>query len=955
MVASIWFYLCRVALYMQPIPTQPDGQGCSNWMGGQREESNKKLSFRGLGCHRRAIGRLREQYNIDISNKRVSHNYQILAFDLPVYLWLAFEGIQATFRDKNLWWLQELVDLVSPGERLVSCVNAMLCNIGKQLPHPYNMPKVGGQSDVLCKCLLCTAEQPGGKPFPRVWLKAHLNRVENLQNQELLATSQSQDIVNNLAADLFSMTLTGNTSTLDRCFTSRDKSQQIHQSGPPFKNPQLQEAIVESIDCLEKVQTNKKPYIVDGNKWNKLAGKMPPPNLSASKQSLKREKNVLTARAHTSLSHLEKQVGNLSTIIHGNLPPVETILEAENVIHTLQEGLNGVRCSTDSLDARKSVLKKAISLVEARLLDCQAIHPLIITLMKVNTGTQLYGLFLYTATLLLPWRPPLWRANKRIPTCHPSYLILGCCLQCHDGHQQAFRQFFDENADIKCSNGIWTNKRRGGFDPSPRWDSERTAKDNRDSFEAVRYGDQDNGLRRLWNMSLPLQARLYHHFHDYLASLLSQKDVEKAMDVACNNLMASIQSNQPPTVVADVFQAEFLRTFEGPSAGKLFVDCPGNEGCYVFALSFDFFRTEGMKMNGASTSSGLISAACLNLLLNIHYKPENMYISGIVPGPTEPHDDELNHYIQPFVNEQAIAWKWGVHYSCTACHPTGRLSRSAIALCVCNLPGGCRLTQIAGHSANHYCSVCNCWGINNIGRSDFDDPLWNVKSTAEQWSKAEEYHQASSKSKRRRLFTVNGIRWSPLWILPYWDTAHMLVVDSAHCLLEGLAHFHFREVLGIMESYIEQCKKEKRDLPAFEYSFRLPNNGDREHLGLSPGDLKCIPQIHKLLVSELNSSTSQQIREGTSRLQQKLASKNLPALAYVSQSVGADPDTGLDGGKAGDEICKADYSRGLINWVSVLSVFNWILASIESPDWSAWTSRCPYNPKTIQPHIVLRN
>ncbi|KJA18365.1 hypothetical protein HYPSUDRAFT_121010, partial [Hypholoma sublateritium FD-334 SS-4] len=187
---------------------------------------------------------------------------------------------------------------------------------------------------------------------------------------------------------------------------------------------------------------------------------------------------------------------------------------------------------------------------------------------------------------------------------------------------------------------------------------------------------------------------------------------------------------------------------------------------------------------------------CLNLPLSIRYQPENMYVAGIVPGPKEPHDDELNHYIRPVIDDFLLSWERGVHYSRTACHPTGRDTRSAVALCVCDLPGARKLSQTAGIGSNHYCSVCHCWGIATVGRSDFDHPDWKPKEALDQREKAELYRTASTTAEQNARFKQHGIRWSQLWRLPYWDPARMLVIDSMHCLLEGDAHFHFRHVLG---------------------------------------------------------------------------------------------------------------------------------------------------------------
>jgi len=211
----------------------------------------------------------------------------------------------------------------------------------------------------------------------------------------------------------------------------------------------------------------------------------------------------------------------------------------------------------------------------------------------------------------------------------------------------------------------------------------------------------DDGI----DLSKPLKPYVYYHFHDYLAGLLAQKDLEKIMDQPCDDLISSIKANVPPAAyVSDVFEAEFLRTFEGPIPGRLFVDRPQNEGRYVFALFFDFFRTEGMMVNGASTSCGILSAVCLNLPLDIRYKPENMYIAGIVPGPAEPHTTKLNHYVRPIVDDFLVSWERGMHYSRTANHPTGRDTKSAIALGLGDLPAAQQLSAQAGHSSHNYCT-----------------------------------------------------------------------------------------------------------------------------------------------------------------------------------------------------------------------------------------------------------
>lgn len=114
------------------------------------------------------------------------------------------------------------------------------------------------------------------------------------------------------------------------------------------------------------------------------------------------------------------------------------------------------------------------------------------------------------------------------------------------------------------------------------------------------------------------------------------------MDSACDELYDSFSS--PSTrAIKNPFEAQFLQEFQGPEPGRLLID-RGDEGRYAFVLHVDFFNPEGMTVRGL-LSSGIISMACLNLPSDIRYKPENMYLAGIIPGPKQPSLESLNHYL----------------------------------------------------------------------------------------------------------------------------------------------------------------------------------------------------------------------------------------------------------------------------------------------------------------------
>ncbi|KAG1802180.1 uncharacterized protein HD556DRAFT_1438225 [Suillus plorans] len=64
---------------------------------------------------------------------------------------------------------------------------------------------------------------------------------------------------------------------------------------------------------------------------------------------------------------------------------------------------------------------------------------------------------------------------------------------------------------------------------------------------------------------------LYHNFKDYLASLLSCRDIEAVMDQACDDVMESINSPHLP-FIKNLFESQFLCQFGGLEPGLPFID-----------------------------------------------------------------------------------------------------------------------------------------------------------------------------------------------------------------------------------------------------------------------------------------------------------------------------------------------------------------------------------------------
>ena len=112
--------------------------------------------------------------------------------------------------------------------------------------------------------------------------------------------------------------------------------------------------------------------------------------------------------------------------------------------------------------------------------------------------------------------------------------------------------------------------------------------------------------------------------------LLANKEIERIVDSACDDTLSLLnEGSEDP--VDNLFTAEFLKMFEGPVPGQLFID-RGNKVRLAFVVHVDFFSPNGVSTHSNSDSIGLISLALLNLPTDLRYLPQNLHLS-VIPGP----------------------------------------------------------------------------------------------------------------------------------------------------------------------------------------------------------------------------------------------------------------------------------------------------------------------------------
>jgi hypothetical protein len=311
-------------------------------------------------------------------------------------------------------------------------------------------------------------------------------------------------------------------------------------------------------------------------------------------------------------------------------------------------------------------------------------------------------------------------------------------------------------------------------------------------------------------------------FQSFLGGLYSRPGIEEAI----RRTRRCLERN--PDELWDMQDGSAARDLKGIDK-KPFLESH-DELRTIWSLSYDGFNPYHNKTAGKSASVGCLAMACLSLPPSLRYQ-ENLYLSGVIPGPKQPSQDEINHFVQLLVNKMVASYTKGTFFTKTYEQPNGIRSREAIVAVVADLPASRKVTGCAGHSATKFCSLCNLL-INDINNIDWW--TWKPATREEQRIAALKWLNAPNKTQRAKVYKETGVRWSPLWDLPYWDPTKYVVVDGMHNLFLGLVKYHFREVLGmeILDSKSSEDKEpepereitEKEMVKARKIMDNLPNS-----------------------------------------------------------------------------------------------------------------------------------
>jgi hypothetical protein len=242
-----------------------------------------------------------------------------------------------------------------------------------------------------------------------------------------------------------------------------------------------------------------------------------------------------------------------------------------------------------------------------------------------------------------------------------------------------------------------------------------------------------------------------------------------------------------------------------------------------FSMSFDFFNPLGNKQAGKHCSVGVIQLACLNLPPDERYKPTNLYLAAVIPGPKEVDVEQIHPYLR-FVIEDLLKLSKGMFFTTTAKHPEGRLVQAFLGPICCDLPAARKLCGFKSHASHQLCHKCKLegdkTGLNAGPNSDVD-----LEARLKERRKLTLVHEerdcdalrrhafdhlnATTRKEKDAISREFGVRWSELNrladdMLALYNPNRQIVVDPMHNLHLGLNQHHIRRLWCLEDDMVQR-------------------------------------------------------------------------------------------------------------------------------------------------------
>jgi hypothetical protein len=297
---------------------------------------------------------------------------------------------------------------------------------------------------------------------------------------------------------------------------------------------------------------------------------------------------------------------------------------------------------------------------------------------------------------------------------------------------------------------------------------------------------------------VPIKPFVMQDFAAFKAQLLRRKGIENLLE------LAMIMKNRD--LLETVMDGNGVREMTGPDDAPFLTGVNNPELRTVWGYSMDHFQRNGNKIGSRKYGNGVQALDCKSLPPCVALRPENIFVAAIMPGPHEPHGEQINRYLEPVIEQLNQSYIHGDYYTKTYKYPEGRSERSIVGVIISDTVASRQLSGLPHYSRGG--EFCMFDHQEKKDLRDTDTKAWKRRTVQEMRADIERWERAQTRAQRDAIFKETGIRPSALWNLHYFDPS-MLVVDGMHNLFEGVVKHHFIKILGFHE---EKTRKQNRRL-----------------------------------------------------------------------------------------------------------------------------------------------
>ncbi|KAI0790156.1 hypothetical protein BC629DRAFT_1593292 [Irpex lacteus] len=244
-----------------------------------------------------------------------------------------------------------------------------------------------------------------------------------------------------------------------------------------------------------------------------------------------------------------------------------------------------------------------------------------------------------------------------------------------------------------------------------------------------------------------------------------------------------------PGRMMSIQDGKIWKTLPAADGGLFFDNSPGRANSDELRIGvtcgFDGFSFVRSSYAGRH-STGVLSLSLANLDNDLRYRPQNVMLSGVTPGPHELNADQLQQFNKAFVSDLLDLYENGMIVKTPTC-PEGRLVRVILVAVCCDHPAMCRMCGFGDHGTKSaFCHRCTAPRSSLSKDAGITIGAFPARDGNEHKARSAEYAKLSSDRERQEFVKKHSARYYELSRLPYFDPIRMTVVDPMHNILLGI-------------------------------------------------------------------------------------------------------------------------------------------------------------------------